>query len=153
MLLGMEAYDITEIEGADSLYEADGIIRKSEENAGCLFGAATFYSTEGSSHCIRAMLCLAAQYAAQNGKSCRKPCPTVAALCMRIYIAACKLLLFFFICYAIPYVSQLKFFLTDKLMAWVKVSPRSVYQYGCELFRKRMECAIMVAAARSLDKK
>lgn len=71
MLLGMEAYDITEIEGADSLYEADGIIRKSEENAGCLFGAATFYSTEGSSHCIRAMLCLAAQYAAQNGKSCR----------------------------------------------------------------------------------
>ena len=42
MFLGMEAYDITEIEGADSLYEAAGIIRKSEENAGCLFGAATF---------------------------------------------------------------------------------------------------------------
>ena len=30
-------------------------------------------------------------------------------------------------------------------------SIRGVYQYGCELFRKRMECAIMVAAARTLD--
>ncbi len=32
-------------------------------------------------------------------------------------------------------------------------SVTGVYRYGCELFRKRMECAIMVAAARSLDKK
>ncbi len=30
-------------------------------------------------------------------------------------------------------------------------SIRGVYQYGCELFRKRMECAIMVAAARILE--
>ena len=30
-------------------------------------------------------------------------------------------------------------------------SVRGVYKYGCELFRKRMECAIMVAAARSMD--
>ena len=29
-LLGCEALDITEIRGADSLYEADGIIRRSE---------------------------------------------------------------------------------------------------------------------------
>ena len=29
-------------------------------------------------------------------------------------------------------------------------SVRGVYKYGCELFKKRMECAIMVAAARSL---
>lgn len=70
-LLGMESYDITEIEGADSLYEADGIIKRSEENAGRLFGAATFYSTEGSSHCIRAMLCLTMQYVVQNQKSRR----------------------------------------------------------------------------------
>lgn len=70
-LLGMEPYDITEIEGADSLYEADGIIKQSEENAGRLFGAATFYSTEGSSHCIRAMLFLAMQYAGQAGKGRR----------------------------------------------------------------------------------
>ncbi|MBQ8506587.1 MAG: aminotransferase class V-fold PLP-dependent enzyme [Clostridia bacterium] len=58
-LLGMERYDITEISGADSLYEASGIIRESEENASCLFSCPTFYSTEGSSQCIRAMLYLA----------------------------------------------------------------------------------------------
>lgn len=56
--LGPEALDITEIEGADSLYEADGIIKRSEENAGELFGARSFYSAEGSSLCIRAMLML-----------------------------------------------------------------------------------------------
>ena len=37
VLTGVEPLDITEIDGADDLYEADGIIRKSEENAGCLF--------------------------------------------------------------------------------------------------------------------
>ena len=57
--LGFEGLDITEINGADSLYNADGIIKQSEENAGSLFGTNTFYSTEGSSHCIRAMLFLA----------------------------------------------------------------------------------------------
>ncbi len=56
----VEAMDITEIPGADSLYEASGIIRQSEENAARLFGCPTFYSTEGSSHCIRAMLYLVA---------------------------------------------------------------------------------------------
>lgn len=54
-----ERFDITEIPGADSLYEASGIIAESEKNAGELFGANTFYSTEGSSHAIRAMLYLA----------------------------------------------------------------------------------------------
>ena len=59
--LGCEALDITEVAGADSLYEASGIIAESEENAAALFGAArTFYATEGSSQCIRAMLALAA---------------------------------------------------------------------------------------------
>lgn len=62
--LGCEAHDLTEIAGADSLYEACGIIAESEANAARLFGAArTLYSTEGSSQCIRAMLCLAAQNA------------------------------------------------------------------------------------------
>lgn len=55
--------DITEISGADSLYEASGIILKSEKNASGLFGsAATYYSTEGSSQCIRAMLALVTQW-------------------------------------------------------------------------------------------
>lgn len=58
-ILGFEQYDITEIKGADSLYEADGIIKQSEDNASCLFGCPTFYSTEGSSLAIRAMLFLA----------------------------------------------------------------------------------------------
>lgn len=62
-LLGFEAYDITEIGGADSLYEASGIIKESEKNAGSLFGCHTFYSTEGSSQCIRAMVQLAMLYA------------------------------------------------------------------------------------------
>lgn len=58
--LGCERWDITEIQGADALFEAEGILRESEENATALFGSRrTFYSTEGSSHCIRAMLYLA----------------------------------------------------------------------------------------------
>ena len=54
--LGCEERDLTEIPGADSLYEASGVIAESEANASRLFGCPTFYSTEGSSHCIRAML-------------------------------------------------------------------------------------------------
>ena len=68
--LGMEHLDITEIQGADSLYEADGIIARSEENASALFGCRTLYSTEGASQCIRAMLYLVLQYAKRTG---RKP--------------------------------------------------------------------------------
>ena len=66
--LGVESMDITEIDGADSLYEADGIIRQSEENVSRLFGCPTFYSTEGSSQCIRAMLYLAMLHAKERGK-------------------------------------------------------------------------------------
>ena len=49
-----ESLDITEIQGADSLYDASGIIAESEKNAGALFGAHTFYSAEGSSLSVRA---------------------------------------------------------------------------------------------------
>lgn len=65
--LGCEALDITEIEGADCLGSADGIIAQSEKNASAVFGSgATFYATEGSSICIRAMLHLALQYRPQG---------------------------------------------------------------------------------------
>ena len=57
--LGVEALDITEIDGAGELYAADGIIAESEANASALFGAPTFYSAGGSSLAIRAMLLLA----------------------------------------------------------------------------------------------
>ena len=66
--LGFEELDITEISGADSLYEADGIIRESENNASALFGCDTFYSTEGSSQCIRAMVYLTALHAKRQGR-------------------------------------------------------------------------------------
>ncbi len=70
-----ETYDITEIDGADVLYHETGVIKRSEENAAALFGAAkTLYSTEGSSLCIRAMLYLAMLHAKATGKR-----PLVAA--------------------------------------------------------------------------
>ena len=55
-------YDITEIKGADALFEADGIIAESERNASELFGTyATFYSAGGSTLCIQAMLAVCAK--------------------------------------------------------------------------------------------
>ena len=59
-IFGPESADITEIEGADVLYRAQGIIRESEKNAASLFETSrTLYSAEGASLCIRAMLYLA----------------------------------------------------------------------------------------------
>ena len=72
--LGIEQLDITEISGADSLYEASSIIAQSEENASWLFGCPTFYSTEGASQCIRAMVYLAMLHAKAQGKQ-----PVIAA--------------------------------------------------------------------------
>lgn len=60
--LGFEAFDLTEIQDADDLYHAKGIILESENNATALFGSRhTFYATGGSSQCIGAMLYLAMQ--------------------------------------------------------------------------------------------
>lgn len=56
-LLGPESLDLTEIDGADDLFAPEGIIAESQRNAAALFGTkSTFYSTEGSSLCIRAMV-------------------------------------------------------------------------------------------------
>lgn len=56
-LSSMYAFDITEIFGADSLFEADGIIHQSEKNMSKLYGTAgTVYSTGGSTLCIQTML-------------------------------------------------------------------------------------------------
>ncbi len=58
-MLGFERMDVTEVSGADVLYHADGIIAESEENATRLFGTAhTYYSTEGSTLAIKAMLAI-----------------------------------------------------------------------------------------------
>lgn len=64
----LDGSDITEIDGADSLFEASGVIKESEGNAGEIFGADTFYSTEGSSLSIRAMVHLIGIYARTVGK-------------------------------------------------------------------------------------
>ena len=67
----MYRYDITEIAGADNLYEPEGIIAASEEIAGEIFGAKTYYCTEGSSLAIKAMLYLALRhYENVHGGSC-----------------------------------------------------------------------------------
>ncbi len=68
-VLGVESLDITEIDGADVLYDAKGIIRKSENNASRLFDSVrTVYSAEGSSLCIRAMVYLASLHAKEQGR-------------------------------------------------------------------------------------
>ena len=82
---GPESADITEIEGADVLYRARGIIRESEENAASLFGTSrTLYSAEGSSLCIRAMLYLASLTAPNRrllaGRNAHRTVMTAAAL-------------------------------------------------------------------------
>lgn len=88
-LLGSEDRDITEIVGADSLYEASGIIRESEENASELFGCNTFYSTEGSSLCIRAMMYLVTLYATEKGE---RPRVLAARNCHKTFVSSVALL-------------------------------------------------------------
>lgn len=56
-LSSIYSLDITEIFGADSLFEADGIIHQSEKNMSALYNTAgTIYSTGGSTLCIQTML-------------------------------------------------------------------------------------------------
>ena len=85
----IERFDLTEIKGADSLYEADGIIAKSEAYASEIFGADTFYSAEGSSHAIRAMLHLAYLWAMDVG---RAPLILAARNAHRVFISAAAML-------------------------------------------------------------
>lgn len=88
-VLGVERLDITEISGADSLYEPDGIIRESEQNASAIFGCPTFYSTEGSSQCIRAMVHLAMVWATRRG---RKPVIAAGRNAHKAFLSAVALL-------------------------------------------------------------
>ena len=88
-LTGAEPLDITEVFGADSLFEAAGIIAESEKNASRLFGAHTFYSTEGSSLAIRAMLHLACLQAREQGK---QPCIAAAPNAHKTFLSAAALL-------------------------------------------------------------
>ncbi len=56
-LSDLYSLDITEIKGADSLFEAEGIILESENNTAQLYGSgACLFSAGGSTSCIQAML-------------------------------------------------------------------------------------------------
>ena len=85
--IGCEALDITEIKGADVLYSPDGIIAQSEANATELFGTAhTYYSAEGSSLAIKAMLALV-------GQGCEeKPLILASRNVHKAFVYACALL-------------------------------------------------------------
>ncbi len=86
--LGIEGLDITEVYGADSLFEASGIIKESEDNASRIFGAHTLYSTEGSSLSVRAMVYLTMLYAKNTG---REPRILAARNCHRSFLSALAL--------------------------------------------------------------
>ena len=88
-LIGGESLDITEVFGADSLYDASGIILESEKNASELFGSDTLYSTEGSSHVIRAMMYLVCLHAKNNGEQARV---LAARNCHKTFISSAALL-------------------------------------------------------------
>lgn len=87
--LGCEDLDITEIVGADVLYSPVGIISESESNATELFGTRhTFYSTEGSTLAIKAMLALIKRRTAQG----RKTTVLAARNAHKAFLYACALL-------------------------------------------------------------
>lgn len=90
VFFGWEPFDITEITGADVLHHGDGIIRESERNAAALFGSgATYYSTEGSTLCIKAML---AALKMEHGNGTKRPYILAARNVHRSMIDACALL-------------------------------------------------------------
>ncbi len=61
-------FDITEIDGADSLFDASTIIDESEKNLSSIFGTIfSVYSTQGSSLSIMTMLALIKEYALCRG--------------------------------------------------------------------------------------
>ncbi len=90
--MGVEKNDITEIDGADVLSAPKGIIAQSQRNASELFSSgATFYSCEGSSLAIRAMLCLAMRHGADCGQEGR-PLVFAARNVHNVFVSAAALL-------------------------------------------------------------
>lgn len=87
--LGFENLDITEFDGADDLYHPTGIIAESEKNASHLFGCPTYYCTEGSSQCIRAMMYILSLYAKNQGI---KPIIAAGRNAHKTFISAAALL-------------------------------------------------------------
>ncbi|MBD5105118.1 MAG: aminotransferase class V-fold PLP-dependent enzyme [Ruminococcaceae bacterium] len=81
------SYDITEIEGADSLFESGGIIKSSETNAAKLYGAAdTLFSCGGSTLSIQTMLALAKAYSPSKNRV------VASRFCHKSLLTSCILL-------------------------------------------------------------
>lgn len=86
--MGIEGLDITEVDGADVLYSATGIIKESMDIATSLFGTQrTLYSTEGSSLSIKAML-----YLAMLSKGNKKPVIAAGRNAHKVFMYGCALL-------------------------------------------------------------
>ena len=83
-------YDITEIAGADELFHPTSIIAESEANASEIFGCDTYYSTEGSSLCIRAMLHLCMMHS--MAPATPRPWVLAARNVHESFVSACALL-------------------------------------------------------------
>ncbi|MCI7766670.1 MAG: aminotransferase class I/II-fold pyridoxal phosphate-dependent enzyme [Oscillospiraceae bacterium] len=82
----LNAFDITEIKGADSLFEAKGIIAESEKKTSEIFGSCkTLYSAGGSTLCIYTMLAMCLM-----GSSSRKV--VAARNCHRAFLNVCVML-------------------------------------------------------------
>ncbi len=85
--------DITEIAGADSLYEACGVLSEAEEDAARLFGSRrTFLSAEGSSQVIKAMCFLALKHFRKNGGEAEHPVILASRNAHKSFICASMLL-------------------------------------------------------------
>ncbi len=86
-LHGLEPLDLTEVCGADFLFEPSGIIAESEQLTTQFFGSAlTCYSAEGSSLSIKAALCMVRQLL---GRAIAVASPRN---CHRAFLSACVLL-------------------------------------------------------------
>lgn len=88
-ILGFEGFDLTEIDGADELFEAQGIIAESEKNVSQLFGCSTYYSTQGSTLGIQTM-CMLLYYMAKSEN--KKPKILAGRNAHRSFIHAAALL-------------------------------------------------------------
>lgn len=89
------AFDITEIGGADNLFQTSGIIKESEDNASDIFGIKTFYSTEGSSLSIKAMVYIAQKHYELNNPPVpfgERPYIITAGMCHKALFHAVELL-------------------------------------------------------------
>ena len=85
--------DLTEIKGADSLYEAEGVILDAEKEAASVFGSrSTFLGTEGSSQIIKAMCFLALKHCREKGRNAEHPVILASRNAHKAFIYASMLL-------------------------------------------------------------